>query len=225
MSDGNGTAESQASLATGAGENAPADSAAPEVAPEVAPVTPGAGEAGEAKPAEEPGKEGDEGKPALTQESYKDLQLGKDAVVQENYLDMLREFALAKGISPEQAQAIADWQSASNSELVQEMLAHQQAQMREAQGKWEAELKKEAGFDALLADCRRGFQVGKEVPGFDDLVKVLDETGLGSHPSFVRYFAQVGKLLGEPSIVNGAVGGGKGGGKSAEEVLYGNMGK
>jgi hypothetical protein len=78
-------------------------------------------------------------------------------------------------------------------------------------------LKKEWGgsYDANLAVAQRGIARLADA----EMKQLLDDTGLGSHPKFVKAFYEVGKMVSEDKPPNGATP--PGARKSAAEVLYG----
>jgi hypothetical protein len=87
--------------------------------------------------------------------------------------------------------------------------------------KWADDVKadKEIGgqaFDESRASALKA--VGKF--GSPELKSLLNQTGLGNHPEFVRFCARVGKSLREDDPINAS--GKATSGKSAAEVLYGN---
>jgi hypothetical protein len=86
--------------------------------------------------------------------------------------------------------------------------------------KWAEDVKadKELGGQAFEASRSSALKaVGKF--GSPELKSLLNQTGLGNHPEFVRFCARVGKSLREddPMTASKATSG-----KSAAEVLYGN---
>jgi hypothetical protein len=92
--------------------------------------------------------------------------------------------------------------------------------------KWQADqvkqhqstLRSEFGlqYDANMATAQRG------IARFcsPEMKALLDQTGLGNHPEFVKAFLQVGKMVTEDTPPTG--GRPTASGKSAAEVLYGN---
>ena len=81
---------------------------------------------------------------------------------------------------------------------------------------YQAALKKEWGaqHDANVVVAQRGMARVFSA----EAKKLLDDTGLGSHPEFVKAFYQVGKMVSEDKPPNGAPTGAR---KGTAEVLYG----
>lgn len=71
-----------------------------------------------------------------------------------------------------------------------------------------------ANFDANMAVAQRGMARVADA----DAKRIMDETGMGSHPSFVKLFHQIGKMVSEDKPPNGAQPTGR---KSNEAVFYG----
>ena len=101
-----------------------------------------------------------------------------------------------------------------------------------------AEVKREADFKAWMATTVKGYQdtLKKEWGASHDanltiaqrgmarlsgpeMKQILDDTGLGSHPLFVKMFYEVGKMVSEDKPPNGATP--PGARKSTAEVMYG----
>lgn len=85
--------------------------------------------------------------------------------------------------------------------------------LREAEKGWLAELRADKGFTVDMTHARRAV----EQYGSPELMSVLEETRMGSHPVMVRFMAKIGKALAEPGFRATS---GAGANKSAAEVLY-----
>jgi hypothetical protein len=129
--------------------------------------------------------------------------------------------SLAKklGLSKEQAAELLKHQET----LAGGVIARQQQTLQSQIQKWNDEVKADkdlggANYTATLAAVKRVIdKFGAAVPEFGQLVEA---SGYGSHPAFVKIFAAIGKAMGEDGSVNG--GPPKAGTKSAAEILYGD---
>ena len=74
-------------------------------------------------------------------------------------------------------------------------------------GRWVDEVKadKDLGGANFDANLKQGQSALRRF-GSEALTKLLDDSGLGSHPEFVRLFAKVGKAIAEDSVA-GTTGG------------------
>lgn len=128
-------------------------------------------------------------------------------------------FAAKSGLSPELAQAVLDQQHA-------EVLAHQNTLMAEAEQvrrvDWVNMTKSdpEIGGQHFPATLQAAARARAEFfnPEFN---KMLEDTGLGNHPEFVRAWAKVGQRMGQGPLVNPGGGTVPDGRKSNAEVMYG----
>lgn len=123
------------------------------------------------------------------------------------------------------AEGFAKLQDAYNGYAVKAIKAEEtkrEAEFTEWMGKtvkgYQDAIRKEWGheFDGNLKVAQRGLSKLFDAEG----KKLLDETGLGSHPAFVKAFYQVGKLIKEDAP---PVGGQPNGRKSNAEVFYGSQ--
>ena len=103
------------------------------------------------------------------------------------------------GLKSEQAQKVFDV-------YVAQQKAAAEAQQK-TQAEWEASLKadKDFGgekFDANLAAAKKAYQHFVERTGEagKQLGELLEQTGLGSHPSFVKVFHEISKAMADDSI-------------------------
>jgi len=124
------------------------------------------------------------------------------------------------GMSQETAQKLIDVQvalGAKGAEAQRAAWADQQDQWRRtAEGDTEFGKGK---YDESIGLARRAL---REV-GTPELSKVLDDSGMGNHPEFIRFFWRIGKAIGEDNINFGSVG--QEGGKSIADRLFPNQGK
>jgi len=93
--------------------------------------------------------------------------------------------------------------------------------MAEQTKQHQAAVKKEWGlqYDANLAVAQRGIARFMS----PEAKALLDETGLGNHPEFVKAFFQIGKMVSEDTPPSGQAPSGNG--RTAAEVLYGSTSK
>lgn len=113
----------------------------------------------------------------------------------EGSADWYKGAALKAGLTQDQARIVADefimLERARTEEIVKE------DSIRSEQ--WRGELKKEFGsaFDNQIEIAKRGV---KEFAG-EEVIDILNRTGLGDNPAIVKMFAKIGKELLEDSIV------------------------
>lgn len=86
---------------------------------------------------------------------------------------------------------------------------------------WAGDLRKDAEFGGEKYDANVATAVkGLEAVGSPELRKMLDDTGLGSHPDVVRAFWKVGQMVADTAIVTGQAGTSTR--RSFADALYGN---
>ncbi|WP_323008524.1 hypothetical protein [Paracoccus sp. (in: a-proteobacteria)] len=86
---------------------------------------------------------------------------------------------------------------------------------------WAGDLRKDAEFGGEKYDANVATAVkGLEAVGSPELRKMLDETGLGSHPDVVRAFWKVGQMVADTAVVTGQTGTSTR--RSFADALYGN---
>jgi hypothetical protein len=135
---------------------------------------------------------------------------------------MLGEFtklAGKLGLKAEGAQEIADFYFGAQQKALK--MAEQAAIEQSTSWAEEARADKEIGganFDATLKDGQRALRK----LGNPDLVKLLNESGLGNHKEVIRFFAKVGKFVKEDGLPGGE-GSGTGEKKDLADVLYTTM--
>jgi len=166
-------------------------------------------------------KDGDADKEvAGAPDKYEEFAVPEGIEINPEVLEEFTPLLKAIGANQDQAQKLVDLQL----KLSQRAVDEQTKQWAEIQGGWKeaAETDDEFGkrdYDASVATARRAMRT----VGTPALGKALEETGMGNHPEFIRFFYRVGKAIGEDSLSFGGVG--KGADKSAAEKIFPNQGK
>jgi len=172
----------------------------------------GTGE-GEGKP--KTGEEGGEKKPGAP-EKYADFKVPEGVTVNPETLKTFQEKAKALNLTQEQAQEFVDLQSALVTRTRQEAVDT----FNKLRGEWKSESEKLMKAQpeksiGLVAQARDKFAT-------PELIKILDESGLGDHPEMVRLFIKLGGAIADDTVVDGGKGGGE---RSAADVLYPSQGQ
>ena len=149
---------------------------------------------------------------------YSEFQLPEDMQVDATILDKATPLFKEAGLTQEQAQQFVDI-------YAEQIQNHQTAQVEafnQLRQGWQESSKNDSEFggdkfDESIADAR----VALDKLGTPELVKLLNETGVGDHPEVIRLMKNIGSLIKEdrPSSASGK---GTTGEKSREEILYGN---
>jgi hypothetical protein len=153
-------------------------------------------------------------------DKYEEFVVPEGIEINSEVLEEFTPLLKAIGASQDQAQKLVDLQL----KLSQQTVDAQTKQWAEIQGDWKeaAETDDEFGkssYDASIVIARKAMRT----VGTPALGKALEETGMGNHPEFIRFFYRVGKAIGEDSLSFGGVG--KGADKSAAEKIFPNQGK
>lgn len=169
---------------------------------------------GEDKP--EGDKETDEGDDKAEVEAVKveDLEFPEGVVSEEKVTEFVDLVNKLDDMTPkERAQALIDMQQGI---YAAQFEAHE-AKV-EAWGE-ETKADKDIGGDKLEENLAIAAKARDEFGG-EELTKVLNETGVGNHPAFVKFFYNIGKAISDDSFVQGSAGSAKTE-KSKAEILYG----
>lgn len=97
--------------------------------------------------------------------------------------------------------------------LIPQLIQEQQAFVDNQNNEWRDACEKELG--------RTGIDMAKSAYqqfATPELTEMLNQTGLGSHPALVRMFAEIGKQLGEGSLIKGGAAAGQ---KRQADILFG----
>lgn len=135
-----------------------------------------------------------------------------DKTLEAEFCKMARDMGLKKQDAASMAQMYARHQA----RLEAEGRSRREREMREAEAAWIRELKTDRNFPVQLGRARAAVKTY----GTPELLDVLEDTRLGSHPAFVRFMARVGEALAEPGFATGEAGSAD---KSPAEVLYPNQ--
>lgn len=104
-------------------------------------------------------------------------------------VNMFKAEAHALGLSKKQAQGMA--------EMYVKTEEAQMQKLQEAKKGWEADITSRPTFAQDIADARRVLvQYGNQ-----DMIKMMEDTALGSHPVFYDFMVKVGKALAEPNAI------------------------
>ena len=109
-------------------------------------------------------------------------------------------YARELNLPQDKAQAVVDM----GVRLMQSQQAQQAALVQQTQEQWRNEVvnDKEIGGQALAENLSYAAKVLDTFA--PDLRGVLNETGLGNHPAFVKAFVKIGKAISEDRLVGGA---------------------
>lgn len=171
------------------------------------------------------GKEGN-GEPAGAPENYEPFKMPEGMILDGERLNSFQEFARKNNWSQDQAQEAVDYYLKAQ----EEAMAGLETALSEKIKEWGDETRSDpvlskGDFDANMATAIKGVGEVQKMVSADfgdsakDLVAVLEETGVGSHPGLVQMFYSLSKRLGEGSLHTGAPGG-VNGPKSDADVLY-----
>ena len=134
------------------------------------------------------------------------ITFGKDVTVDEMLLSGFKNAAHEMGIPQGQAQKLADFYTKHMAESSKVYQDAQLAALQTAKKGWETEIQSRPGFKQEVADAKRALSPTTGF-GSKELVEVLDQTLIGSHPAFFDFMAKVGKALAEPEVKGNGTGG------------------
>lgn len=123
------------------------------------------------------------------------------------------------GLSNEHAQSVLEHVNG-------EVAAHEQALIAQAQQtrtvEWVAQTKADAEIGGAKFDATvQSVALAKERFLTPEFSKMLETTGLGNHPEFVRAFAKIGQAMGDGALIAPGAGNVSETRKPTSEVLYG----
>lgn len=153
-------------------------------------------------------------KPAGAPEKYEDFKAPEGVTLDSRVMEEFTAAARELNLPQDAAQKMVD--------KMAPMMAQRQAEQLSAmRAEWETQSKAdpEYGGDKLEASM---VQANKAMNAFatDEFRTLLNETGLGNHPEWVRFMVRAGKAISEDKIVQG--GAAASAPKSLAERMYGN---
>lgn len=190
----------------------PAPSAAPDavVPPVVPPVIPPA--AVPPAPVPDPKAPTDATKPDATKAPPTPptdyvLTLPENSLLSAEDLAATLKEAKDAGFSKEQAEKVLTAKDQTATQTAARVKAQQDKAFADTKTAWKDAVSKdvEMGGDHLAETVALSSRAFKAVAS-PQLQKLADDTGLGSHPEFVRMMVKVGKLMGEDRLILGNVG-------------------
>ncbi|MDR1397387.1 MAG: hypothetical protein LBJ14_06615 [Desulfarculales bacterium] len=153
----------------------------------------------------------EDGKPPALPAGPADYKLNfqADTQVDAALLGKFQAWAHENKIPLDKAQALAGQYEAA---VKEQMTAHQQAQAQAAGAQYEA-WRQEILKDPLLGGAnlektRTNLARAVSEFGSDELKQLINDSGLGFHPEFVRFVNKVGLALAEPRGIKGSASGG-----------------
>lgn len=192
----------------------------PTVTPPADPATPPANPAAPPAPAPaEPAKPVEPPKVAAPEKyDFAAIKLPDGVKLDEPLLKAVEPVLRELGLSQEQANKLVDAQVKHLAAAEAQRETDFQKFMKDQVTQHQATLRSEWGMahDANLQVAQRGMARVLSA----DAKKILDETGLGNHPEFVKAFFAVGKMVSEDTPPNSNGGGTS---KSLDERFYPNM--
>jgi hypothetical protein len=134
---------------------------------------------------------------------YEDFILPEGVKVNKELMSAFKKFASENGLTQEQAQKIVEMQT---KDIIAQEKAAQEAHLQRVKT-WETESLQFLGpdKDKKLAAVGKVFNKFGAVGG-NEVRDILEKTGLGSHPAFVKFFAAVGSNFAEDPLPEGAPG-------------------
>lgn len=137
--------------------------------------------------------------PAAAPEKY-DFAMPDGFELNQEVAGEFEAYARELNLPQDKAQAVVDM----GVKLMQAHQASQAALVQQTQEQWRNEVvnDKEIGGQALAENLSYAAKVLDTFA--PDLRGVLDETGLGDHPAFVKAFVKIGKAISEDRLVGGA---------------------
>ena len=160
-------------------------------------------------------------KPALEPITVDDLIIPEGAELNDEAATAFLEIMNNADLSPaERASALIDLQVKTGQSVAEKAAEAFQAEWDATQAKWQDETRAlpEIGGDNLdksLAQIKKGMM---EAGASDDVFKILDESGLGNHPEFIKLMYALTKPLAEGPPISGSPPVGK---LSAADKMYG----
>ena len=146
--------------------------------------------------------------PPAVPEKY-DLKLPEKSVLEASAVDEIAAYAKAQGLSQVQAAALVEHQSKFVESVLTKRQEQQEAAVEAEIKKWEGiiETDKEFGGENFKKSSELTKRFAKRF-GDEEFFKLMNETGLGSHPAIFRFVARAAAVTSEDTLERGITGGG-----------------
>jgi hypothetical protein len=144
-------------------------------------------------------------KPVGAPEKYTDFKLPDGVKLDAAEVTELQTYAKTHNLTQEQAQALVDRTVKTRGDTEAALVAKQQEAVKQLATDWKAatQADKEIGGDNLTATLATAVKA-RDAFGSPELIRILNDSGMGNHPEVVRFFAKVGKAMGEDKFVQGS---------------------
>ena len=150
-------------------------------------------------------------------ETYEDFNLPDGVVMDEVARDSFLPVAKQLNLTQTEAQALVDYEA----KRISEFTNTQESAWTDMQTEWRTATQsdKEIGgpaFDQSVANAKKFLNAY----GTSELVKALDDSGMGNHPEVIRAFSRAGKAMSEDALVIGGVSSTS---RAPEDILFPNQ--
>lgn len=142
-------------------------------------------------------------------EKYGDFKLPDGVKLEAADVTELQAYAKTHNLTQEQAQALVDRTVKTRTDTETAVIAKQQEAVKQLATDWKTQTQadKEIGGDNLTASLATAVKA-RDAFGSPELIRILNDSGMGNHPEVVRFFAKVGKAMSEDKFVQGTASGG-----------------
>lgn len=157
-------------------------------------------------PADDTGMDPDvDAAPVDTMQTYADFDIPAGVTVQEADITAYRELSGEMGLTQDQAQRLLTFEAERLRQAEDQLTGQQLDQARD----WAQAARADAEFGGDAFDRNVGIaRQAMEQFGSDEVQEILNATGLGSHPEFIRMFWKMGRSVASDGAVIGGHGGG-----------------
>ena len=161
--------------------------------------------------------EGDEKKDTKEKGDDYELKASEDGPLDEEGVATIEKFSKEHGLKKDQAEKLLNLQESALKKFADD---NKNQILEASRTKWVEQAKERWGdeYDKNIVLAERGASAIANA----NLIKMLNDSGLASHPDFVEAFKKVGEIIADDKVVKGKSGGGKGG-MSVEDSLRAQM--
>lgn len=128
-----------------------------------------------------------------------EFKLPEGVTLDENLAKGFKEVAHKTGLSPRQVQKIVEWDAAQKMEQAKAMEAEHHNQLKGALDAYKQEVGGEEKFKATVDKAK----VAVRTLADDGFKKFLRDSGIGSRPEAIAFFAKLADMMGEDKIRDG----------------------